>query len=128
MRQDFWCVKNVLDDFRIVRLSHGRAQEEGFVVVGQIEGRTWSKETAEEFYVEHRGKAFYDDLVAFMSSGPVVQLCLEKVKKIPPEVTQRGHALLLVAATGSLKLLLVPTKKNVAVTGYGTSAAANLFG
>lgn len=56
-----------------------RAEKEGFVVVGKIEGRTWSKEDVEAFYAEHKGKTFFDTLVAFMSSGPIVQLCLEKV-------------------------------------------------
>lgn len=56
-----------------------RAEEEGFVVMAKIEGQTWSKETAEEFYGEHKGKAFFETLVAFMTSGPIVQLCLEKV-------------------------------------------------
>jgi len=57
------------------------AEKEGFVVVGKIEGRTWSKEDAEAFYSEHSGKPFFDTLVAFMTSGPIVQLCLEKVPR-----------------------------------------------
>ena len=56
-----------------------RAEEEGFVIVARSEGKTWTKGDAEEFYGEHNGKAFFDDLVGFMSGGPVVQLCLEKV-------------------------------------------------
>lgn len=31
-----------------------------------------TKEQATGFYHEHQGKAFFDDLVAFMTSGPVV--------------------------------------------------------
>lgn len=56
-----------------------RAEEEGFVVVAKSEGRTWTKGDAEEFYGEHKGKTFFDGLVDFMTGGPVVQLCLEKV-------------------------------------------------
>ncbi|MGC6342392.1 nucleoside-diphosphate kinase [Bisgaard Taxon 45] len=33
---------------------------------------------AEGFYAEHQGKAFFPDLVAYMMSGPVVVLVLEK--------------------------------------------------
>lgn len=58
-----------------------RAEQEGFVVVGKTEGRTWSQEDAEAFYSEHKGKPFFDTLVAFMTSGPLVQLCLEKVQE-----------------------------------------------
>lgn len=57
-----------------------RAEKEGFVVVGKIEGRAWSKEDAQVFYAEHKGKPFFDPLVTFMSSGPIVQICLEKVQ------------------------------------------------
>lgn len=41
-----------------------------------------SKERAEEFYGEHRGKAFFDDLIGFMTSGKVIVLCLEKFDAI----------------------------------------------
>ncbi|CAM9759586.1 unnamed protein product, partial [Pylaiella littoralis] len=59
-----------------------RAEQEGFVVVAKAEGRLWSQEDAEVFYSEHRGRPFFDTLVAFMTSGPLVQLCLEKVGAI----------------------------------------------
>ena len=36
-----------------------------------------SRSEAGEFYRVHRGKSFYDDLVAFMSSGPCVPLVVE---------------------------------------------------
>lgn len=36
-----------------------------------------SKKQAEEFYAIHRGKPFYEPLVAYMSSGPVVASVLE---------------------------------------------------
>ncbi|WP_116105420.1 nucleoside-diphosphate kinase [Lewinella sp. IMCC34191] len=37
-----------------------------------------SKEKAGEFYAVHRGRPFYDELVDFMSSGPIVAAILEK--------------------------------------------------
>ncbi len=37
-----------------------------------------SSEKAGEFYDVHRGRPFYDDLVSFMSSGPIVAAVLEK--------------------------------------------------
>lgn len=36
-----------------------------------------SKERAGEFYAVHKGRPFYDELVEFMSSGPVMVSCLE---------------------------------------------------
>lgn len=38
---------------------------------------TLSAEQAGEFYAVHRGRPFYDDLVAYMSSGPVMVQVLE---------------------------------------------------
>jgi len=35
-------------------------------------------ERAMEFYAEHEGKPFYEDLVNYMSSGPVIALALER--------------------------------------------------
>jgi nucleoside-diphosphate kinase len=37
-----------------------------------------TKDSAGGFYEVHKGKPFYDELVAFMSSGPCVPIALEK--------------------------------------------------
>lgn len=39
---------------------------------------TLTRKRAEEFYAVHRGKPFFEDLVAFMSSGPCVVMVLER--------------------------------------------------
>jgi len=54
-----------------------RVQYEGFVVVAQKQ-IALSKERAEEFYGEHKGRGFFDELVAFMSSGDLVALKMER--------------------------------------------------
>lgn len=36
-----------------------------------------SREDAEGFYIEHKGKGFFDDLVDFMTSGPITVQILE---------------------------------------------------
>jgi len=58
-----------------------RIESEGFTI---IERATVSltKERAELFYAEHQGKGFFDDLVAFMTSGPVLAMKLEKADAI----------------------------------------------
>ena len=40
------------------------------------------REQAQEFYAVHRGKAFYDSLVGFMTEGPVIVLALEREEAI----------------------------------------------
>lgn len=43
-------------------------EQDDFVIVGQIK-RSLTKEEAETFYAEHRGKVFFEKLVNFMTSG-----------------------------------------------------------
>jgi nucleoside-diphosphate kinase len=47
------------------------------------------EEFYEEFYAEHRGKPFYDDLIVFMAEGPVVVMILEGL-----DAPERWRALL----------------------------------
>jgi nucleoside-diphosphate kinase len=49
----------------------------GFVVRGLRMVRL-SKQQAGQFYREHTGKVFFDELLTFMTSGPIVALSLEK--------------------------------------------------
>lgn len=49
----------------------GRFEKRGFAVK-RLRMLTMSKSQAEEFYSVHKGKPFFGELVAFISSGPVV--------------------------------------------------------
>ena len=51
-------------------------EDAGLRIVAQKKIRL-STQFAEEFYAEHRGKAFFSGLVEFMTSGPVVVQVLE---------------------------------------------------
>ncbi len=42
-----------------------------------------SKALAEEHYVEHKGKNFYDNLISFITSGHSIAMVLEKNSVIP---------------------------------------------
>lgn len=37
-----------------------------------------SEDAAKKFYEVHKERPFYNDLVAYMTSGPVIPMCLEK--------------------------------------------------
>lgn len=54
-----------------------RVEAEGFVIRALRLTRL-SKERAEAFYGVHRERPFFKDLVAFMTSGPVVPMALER--------------------------------------------------
>jgi nucleoside diphosphate kinase len=58
-----------------------KTRNAGFTVVRQ-EKITLTKAQAKEFYAEHKGKEFYDRLVEFMSSGPILALHLRKINAI----------------------------------------------
>jgi nucleoside-diphosphate kinase len=51
-------------------------EKAGLRVVAQKRVR-WSKAQAEKFYEVHKARPFYADLVAFMTSGPIVVQVLE---------------------------------------------------
>ena len=54
-----------------------RIESEGFRVVA-LKRHRMSKAEAEGFYAEHRGKGFFDSIVAYMTSGPVFVAVLER--------------------------------------------------
>lgn len=53
-----------------------RLEDRGLKLVG-IKVVTLSRETAAEHYAEHTDKPFYDDLVEFITAGPVVPMVWE---------------------------------------------------
>jgi nucleoside-diphosphate kinase len=53
-----------------------RVEAKGYRLVA-LELRTATRDLLEQHYAEHVGKPFYEPLVAFMSSGPVVAAVVE---------------------------------------------------
>jgi nucleoside-diphosphate kinase len=53
-----------------------RIEDKGLTLVA-VELRTLDRSLAEEHYAEHVGKSFYDDLLDFITSGPVVAMVVE---------------------------------------------------
>ena len=54
-----------------------RILREGFRVLGLRQVRL-SRAQAEGFYAVHRGRGFFEELVTFMSRGPIVAVALER--------------------------------------------------
>ncbi|ETO25040.1 hypothetical protein RFI_12103 [Reticulomyxa filosa] len=59
----------------------GLIKKDGFTIAEQKEV-TLTRNQVENFYAEHRGKKFYDELCTFMTSGPTIALLLEKADAI----------------------------------------------
>ncbi len=53
-----------------------RLEQKGFRIVG-MKLMQIPRETAEEHYGEHQGKPFFEGLVSFITSGPVVAMVVE---------------------------------------------------
>ena len=51
--------------------------EKNFLTIHSIKKITLSKKMAEDFYFVHKERPFFNDLCAYMSSGPVVVIVLE---------------------------------------------------
>ena len=59
---------------RLVGEVISRLENKGLKLVG-LKMMNISPELASKHYAEHKGKAFYDSLVGYITSGPVVAMC-----------------------------------------------------
>jgi nucleoside-diphosphate kinase len=64
---------------------------------------TMERELAERHYAEHKGKPFYEELVAFITSGPLVALVLEGERAVEAARQVIGATDPLAAAPGSIR-------------------------
>ncbi|MEV7089606.1 nucleoside-diphosphate kinase [Streptomyces sp. NPDC093085] len=68
-----------------------------------LELRTLDQETLEQHYGEHKGKPFYEPLMEFMASGPVVALVVEGERVIEGVRALSGPTDPIAAAPGSIR-------------------------
>ncbi|MEU7641167.1 MULTISPECIES: nucleoside-diphosphate kinase [unclassified Streptomyces] len=68
-----------------------------------LELRTLDREVLEQHYAEHVGKPFYEPLVEFMSSGPVVSLVVEGERVIEGVRALAGPTDPIAAPSGSIR-------------------------
>ena len=64
---------------------------------------TMSRELAGRHYAEHEGKSFYEELVTFITSGPLVAMVLEGESAVEAARQVIGATNPLQAATGSIR-------------------------
>ena len=76
-----------------------------------------SRAQAEAFYEVHRGRPFYDELVAFMTSGPCFPMALEKPDAVLAFRTSIGATDPADAAPGTIRKLYAESKGRNAVHG-----------
>ena len=99
-----------------------RIEKAGFRILGMKMVKL-TGETAGGFYAVHRGRPFYDDLVAFMSSGPCVPVALEKENAVADFRTLIGATDPKDAAPGTIRKEFAASKGENIV--HGSDSAEN---
>jgi nucleoside-diphosphate kinase len=94
-----------------------RLERKGIRVVA-MDLRTLPRELVEEHYAEHQGKPFFEPLVSFMLSGPVVAMVIEGHRCIEAFRTLSGATDPVKAAPGTIRGDLA--------TDVGTTVVQNL--
>ena len=76
-----------------------------------------SQREAEAFYKMHKGRPFFDDLVAFMTSGPIVSAVLEKDNAVADFRALIGSTNPKEAAEGTIRKLFAESVGRNAIHG-----------
>jgi nucleoside-diphosphate kinase len=79
-----------------------RLERKGLRIVA-LELRTLSRETAATHYGEHEGKPFFDELVTFITGGPLVALVAEGPRAVEAVRRMMGVTDPVAATPGSLR-------------------------
>lgn len=83
-----------------------------------------SKEKAEGFYIEHKERPFFGELVDFMTSGPVMLMCLEGENAVAANREIMGATNPAEAAEGTIRKLYAKSIGENAVHGSDSPESA----
>lgn len=83
-----------------------------------------SKEKAEGFYIEHKARPFFGELVSFMTSGPVLLMVLEGENAVDRNREIMGATNPAEAADGTIRKLYAKSIGENAVHGSDSKASA----
>lgn len=81
------------------------ALEEKGIIIRNMKMLTFTHDCAEEFYVIHRGKPFFENLISFMTSGPIVAAVLEHENCVEYVRRVIGNTDPIKAADGTIRQL-----------------------
>lgn len=84
-----------------------------------------TREQCQEFYSEHVGKGFFNELVDFMTSGPVMLTCLEREDAVATLRTVIGATDPAQAAEGTIRKLYAESKGRNSVHASDSPASAD---
>jgi nucleoside-diphosphate kinase len=83
-----------------------------------------TREEAQTFYGEHQGKPFFNDLVEYMTSGPVMLVCLEREGAVAQLRQVVGATDPAQAVEGSIRRLYGESKQLNSVHASDSPASA----
>jgi nucleoside-diphosphate kinase len=89
-----------------------RIEHDGFTIV-TMQKLHLTKQQAEQFYAVHKARGFFNELVSFMSSGPIIAIVLEKQNAVQAWRDLMGETDATKAAPNTLRRL------------YGTNVGEN---
>ena len=84
-----------------------------------------TREQCQEFYAEHTGKGFFNELVDFMTSGPVMLTCLEREDAVATLRRVIGDTDPAKAAEGTIRRLYAESKGRNSVHASDSPASAD---
>ena len=97
--------------------------DEGFRIIA-MKMIKMSVKQSKEFYAIHRGKPFYNNLVAYMSSGPIVAAILEKENAVEDYRKLIGATDPAKAAEGTIRKKYAESLEKNAVHGSDSNENA----
>src|SRR5271167_4171778 len=92
--------------------------------VGAAKFTRLSREKAEGFYIEHKDRPFFQSLIQFMTSGPVLLMCLEGENAVMANREIMGATDPAKAAAGTLRKDFADSIEANAVHGSDSSKSA----
>ena len=98
-------------------------EQGGFRIV-ELQKVTLTPERAGEFYAVHKERPFYNDLVKYMSSGPIVAAILEKDNAVADFRTLIGATNPANADAGTIRKLFAESIEANSVHGSDSAEAA----
>ena len=99
-------------------------ESKGFKIV-EARFTRLTREQCQEFYAEHAGKGFYNELVDFMTSGPVLLCCLERENAVATLRETIGATDPAQAAEGTIRKLFAESKGRNSVHASDSPASAD---
>jgi nucleoside-diphosphate kinase len=100
-------------------------EEAGFRIVA-LKKTLLTKERAGQFYAVHKERPFYNDLVSYMSSGPIVPMILEKENAVEDFRKLIGATDPQKAAPGTIRALFAKSIEANAIHGSDSDENAEI--